>query len=130
MLTLPLVASVQGEAKILHYIVQNINNNTIHKILCDDAKLQENFKELGYTIVKDAKDADLIILRNKHKFSKNVKGKVFVLGYELLNEIPQSFGAFFWKKGRPNIVFIAPRVKKEHIQLSKELQEYEEEQVW
>lgn len=129
MMIMPLMAQINQEAKIIKYIMQNINNNTIHKVFTDDIELQKSLRESGYTIVNNSKNADFIILKNKHKLS-NTQAKVFVLKYELLNEIPQSFGAFFWKKGRPNIVFIAPRVKKEHIKLSKDLQDYEEEQVW
>ena len=129
MMIMPLMAQINQEAKIIKYIMQNINNNTIHKVFTDDMGLQKSLRESGYTIVNNSKDADFIILKNKHKLS-DTQAKVFVLKYELLNEIPQSFGAFFWKKGRPNIVFIAPRVKKEHIKLSKDLQDYEEEQVW
>jgi len=127
---IPLMAQTTSEAKIIQYIIKNINNNTIHKILTDDFNLKNSLKNLGYTMVNNAKDADFIILKYKHKLNKNSNGKVFVLRYELLNEMPQSFGAFYWQKGRPNIVFISPRVKKEHIKLSKELQEYEEEKVW
>jgi len=126
-----LLANTDAETKILHYIVENINNNTLHKVWSDDARIRSSFGDLGYSVVSDAKDADLIILKNAASFKKDhIKGKIFVLGYNLLNEIPQSFGAFFWKKGRPNIVFITSRVNKEHLKLSKELQEYEEERVW
>jgi hypothetical protein len=52
------------------------------------------------------------------------------LDYYLLDKIPQSFGAFFWKKGRPNIVFIKPRLKQQSLELSSELKPYIEEQVW
>jgi len=125
------MADMHPETKILHYIVENINNNTIHKIWSDNATIRRSFRELGYSIVNDAEDADLIILKNAASLRKDhIKSKVFVLGYDLLNEIPQSFGAFFWKKGRPNIVFISSRIRKEHLKLSKELQEYEEERVW
>ena len=113
----------------MHYIIENINNNSFHKIWSDDASLRDSFRELGYGVTKDAKDADLIIVKKRLPL-KGIKAKVFVLNYNLLNKIPRSFGAFFWKKGRPNIVFISPRVKREHLKLSKELQAYEEEQVW
>ena len=123
------MANPNAETKILHYIIENINNNSLHKVWSDDAKIGHSLKEIGYSVVRDAKDADLLILK-KPLSLKGIKAKVFVLNYNLLNEMPQSFGAFFWKKGRPNIVFISPRVQREHLKLSKELQAYEEEQVW
>lgn len=44
--------------------------------------------------------------------------------------MPQSFGALFWKKGRPNIVIIAPRAKERAIEISQKLNEYVEEKIW
>jgi len=127
-LTFSLFANIQ-EAQILQYIIKNINQNSFQKIWSDDEKIKHSFQELGYDVVKNATNADLLIIKKKLPSSK-IKGKIFVLKYNLLNTIPKSFGAFFWKKGRPNIVFITPRVKKEHLRLSKELQEYEEDKVW
>jgi len=58
------------------------------------------------------------------------KPKVFVLDYNLLSKIPESFGAFFFKKGRANIVLLAPVLKKQNIKVSKALDEYVEEKIW
>jgi hypothetical protein len=36
----------------------------------------------------------------------------------------------FWKKGRPNIVIIEPRIKEQNISISKKLDIYKEEKIW
>jgi len=120
------------EAKILHYIVKNIDNNSLHKIWSDDSAVKESFEGYeNYFVVKDKNQADLLIVKDALSLNRyKGKGKICVLQYDLLIDIPKSFCAFFWKKGRPNIVFIKPRVDKQHIKLSKELQDYEEEKVW
>jgi len=88
-------------------------------------------KRNNYIIVKDANQSDIIILNSASSLKNSTKKEnIFVLKYNLLNRFPQSFGAFFWKKGRPNIVFIKPRVKRLHLKLSNDLKEYEEEKVW
>ena len=131
-LTFSLSAENYSKANILKYIVKNINHNTIHKIWSDDITVKNSFKELkDYRVVNDINKAELLIIKDKSSLKGySSKGYVFVLDYNLLNEIPQSFGAFFWKKGRANIVFIKPRIDKLHLKLSKELQDYEEERVW
>ena len=55
---------------------------------------------------------------------------IFALNYNILYDFNNAFGAFFWKKGRANIVIIEPRAKKLNILISKELEEYTEERVW
>jgi len=127
-----LFADTTSEEAVLRYIFTHINSNSFHKIWSDDPSLNNEFKaDKNYTVVKDAKDADIVILRHSESL-KNIphNKKIFVLKYSMLSKIPQSFGAFFWQKGRPNIVFLRPRIKKEKLKLSSELQKYEEERIW
>jgi hypothetical protein len=88
-------------------------------------------KKGSFTTTADCKDATLLILENKKNLDKACHEKVtFVLDYALLKEIPQSFGAIFWKKSRPNIVIIAPRAKQSSIIISEKLDDYLEEKIW
>ena len=131
-LSITLLADDYSKTNILEYIVKNINNKTIHKIWSDDLSVKNSFSSLkNYQVVNDINKAELLVIKDKSSLKGySFKGYIFVLDYNLLNEIPQSFGAFFWKKGRANIVFIKPRIDKLHLILSKELQEYVEERVW
>lgn len=130
--TFSLHANDNTQIKILEYIINNINHPSIHKVWSDDTALKLSLEKSGrYITVSNSSKADLIILQNKNSLPLSIKNKaIFVLNYKLLKEIPQSFGAFFWKKGRPNIVFIKPRLKKVQLQLSNNLKKYEEEKIW
>ncbi len=94
-------------------ILKSIKSNKIHKtsIKCMDA---------NFIILETFSDIDRRCL-DKH---------IFVLSYEMLNELPQSFGALFWKKGRVNIILIEPRLKEKSIEASSALKPYIEEKVW
>ncbi len=75
--------------------------------------------------------ATIIILQNKNNLPKECENKyIFTLDYKLLSDTKQSFGALFWKKGRPNIVILEPRINKQNIKVSKDLEPYLEDRLW
>ncbi len=120
------------KARILNTIISGVEHTKVLKIWSDNKKITEalyNMKK--YKIVLTCKEADIIILEKKENLSSLCLNRnIFVLNYNLLTEIPQSFGAFFWKKGRPNIVFIESRLEKRGLHLSNKLTPYIEERVW
>jgi len=109
-----------------------MSQNTILRIWSDNDAINDAFimaKE--QQVVSTCNAADIIILEDEKALPKScLDGNIFVLSYELLNKMPQSFGAFFWKKGRPNIVFIESRIKAHGLILSDSLIPYVEERVW
>ena len=122
----------QLKVQILEKIISDIQQTDRLKVWSDDKSLEEAFRSADkFDIVQTCKGADLIILARKKYVPKGCEAcPVFVLSYELLNDIPESFGALFWKKGRPNIVFIESRLKKFNITLSDALTPYVDDQVW
>jgi len=118
--------------QILENICSGIKNIKAMPIYSDDIEIQKAFKNVHrFNVVENFNDAKLIILsKNVDKIKKFPKKHIFVLNYDLLETIPNSFGAFFWKKGRPNIVFIKPRLKEQLLKLSSELEPYIEEKIW
>jgi len=118
--------------KILKKIVSGIQNSDSMRLWSDDYHILKAFSDdEKYHVAMRCENADIIILKEKeHLPSHCVHQHIFVLSYKLLNDIPKSFGAFFWKKGRPNIVFIEPRVKENSLELTVEMEPYIEEKVW
>ena len=55
---------------------------------------------------------------------------ILVLDYDLLEIYENAVVAFFWKKGRPNIVFLKKRLEKFNIVLPESYKIYEEEKIW
>jgi len=124
--------TVHFQSKILEKIFTDISTPKKLKIWSDDKKLLNELKDHSIlNMVDNICDSNLVIIKNKKHLSQKCKADfIFVLKYNLLNEIPQSFGAMFWKKGRPNIVIIEPRIDAQHISISKDLEPYLEERVW
>lgn len=119
-------------ATILEKVFSQISINQKVKIWCDESSLVFQLKNHSrLQVVDSCSDASVILLNDKENLSQNCEGKhVFALKYDILSNVPSSFGAFFWKKGRPNIVIIKPRLESQSIIISKSLEEYLEEEVW
>jgi hypothetical protein len=49
---------------------------------------------------------------------------IFTNNYRLFKNFPQIIGAFFWQKGRPNIIFDAERLKEQNIVLDPSYDKY------
>ena len=75
-------------------------------------------------LVKDCKDADIVLVSTLKNLPKECEGKIlFATRYShLLN--PNVIGAFFWQKGRPNILFYKYRLEEKNIQLDKSFEKY------
>ncbi len=125
---------VDIKAQILEKIFANIYIDKTITVWTDNPELLEEFKKSSYLIITDnCAVATLIVVEEKKSIEddENCRNKpIFVLNYELLKNIPESFGAFFWKKGRPNIVIVEPRTELQNIRVSSELDAYKEEKVW
>lgn len=136
LLTASLLASENKEAvraQIIEKILSNISIGRAKIVWSDNKELIAGFKKNGdLTTAVNCEKATIVVIENKENIQPDAcKNKpVFVLNYNLLKDIPESFGAFFWKKGRPNIVIIQPRTESQNITVSKELTAYVEEKVW
>jgi hypothetical protein len=130
-----LFASSKSEGirvKIITKILSEISINDTIKVWSDNKeilnRLQINNK---IKVEKECIDSNVIILEHKDNLEELCGDKyIFVLNYKLLSDIEQSFGALFWKKGRPNIIILEPRIKTQGISVSQDLEPYIEEQIW
>jgi len=120
------------QVDIIEKILSEISIDKKLKIWSDNPRILRELKEhKRFQVVNNMKQSNMVILEDKNNFTNACMCKsVFVLKYKLLSEIPKSFGALFWKKGRPNIVIIEPRIKFQSIKISKALEPYLEEKVW
>ena len=126
------LSPIHNKVVILEKVIGELSIKQEIKIWSDNKEvLAELKKHNKYKTVQNCKDASIIILEDKNKLPKICSNKhIFALKYQLLSEIPQSFGALFWKKGRPNIVILEPRIKAQHIIANSSLNPYLEEKVW
>jgi len=125
-------SSLDLQVKILEKVLNEISINK-KKIIWSDNKSICKAIEKNRLIqtTPECKYATILILQDKKNLPKECYECVlFVLDYELLSKMPNSFGAFFWKKGRPNIVILKSRLKSLFIKASSDLDPYLEEKAW
>ena len=119
------------KVKLLETIMQEITLETEKSIWTDNKDLLYKLKEgKKLNIVNSCELANLIIVENSNLSRKCKNKKIFVLNYTLLSEIKTSFGALFWKKGRPNIIILEPRINKQSIKIKDNLNPYLEDKIW
>ena len=75
-------------------------------------------------IVDDCKEADLVILSTNKDIPKECNQKIlFGTRYSHLKN-KNVVGAFFWQKGRPNILFYQKRLQMYNVKLEPSFNEY------
>ena len=79
-------------------------------------------------IVEDCSRADIVLLSTVKDIPKDCASKIlFGTRYSHLKN-KNVIGAFFWQKGRPNILFYKERLEKQQIKLDKSFDKYIENQ--
>ncbi len=125
-------SNVDSQVKILEKVVSEISLSKKITIWSDDKDILAKIKNhKKFTTTANCEEATFVILKDKKYLSRVCSDThIFVLNYKLLSDIPKSFGALFWKKGRPNIVILESRIKKQDIRISKNLEPYLEDKIW
>ena len=122
----------ESATKIVKAMV-NVINTSEQKIWIpeDDKNIFKLLNKGAFNITKKCENANLIILREKRLLApKCMQKPLVILDYDLFNDYDNAVAAFFWKKGRPNIVFIKKRIEKFKITLPLSYEIYEEETIW
>ena len=74
--------------------------------------------------VQTCREAELVIAGEKIK-TDDCRGKLMVVTkYYLIKQYNEAVAAFYWHKGRPNIIFIYERLKKFDIKLPDRYYKY------
>lgn len=113
--------SLSPKAEISVYV----KDNEYRKIFLTSKRLH---------LVEDPKEADIVLITNEktldqvlaqEKISKTDKKTIlFVTDYHLLARYNEVVGAFYWRKGRSQLLFVKSRLDKYHISLPDEYQRF------
>ncbi len=118
------------KAKLIEYIALNLTQHKdVVKVYVDHI-VTKNVKQLlkKVKLVEDCQEADVIFVKKLHMLPKKCNKKiVFVTSYiDYKKNKDAIIGAFFWQKGRPNIIFNAKKISQLQIELPKEFEKYME----
>lgn len=79
--------------------------------------------------VQNSSNANLIIVSKNIPPNLSNNSVIITTEYSLLTKDERIIGAFFWQKGRPNLLFLRPRMQKANISLGHEFDKYIEDQL-
>lgn len=88
----------------------------IYTINPDIKKLR--FRHLMF--VKNCSDADVII----GQIEQNCTKPVFVLDFKKYKEYKDAIGAFYWRKGRPQLRLREKAIKKYHLKINDDFKDF------
>ncbi len=88
-----------------------------------DLKLVDD--DTYFELVQNCNQSDIILIKKNNKH-EDCSGKplVFATSYVGIKNYPESVGAFFYQKGRPNIIFNKKVLDKRDIKISQKFNKY------
>ena len=120
---------IELEAKIITQIATDSVKEKIKLFIPNISKLEEKIYYKHVQITYDCNVSNFVF--DKGDFNnnqcKNKKRLYFTNNYRKLIGNNQYYGAFFWSKSRPNIVFIKDRLLKNSIELAQSYKQFIED---
>ncbi len=118
------------EAKIIAKIARISLKEKIKLFIPNITSLEKRVYSKYFTLSNNCENSNFIFVKNNMKNINVCSAKnrlFFTNNYRKLLSDKRFFGAFFWNKSRPNIVFIKTRLSKDHIKLPKEYDQFVED---
>jgi len=113
------------ELKLYEKILPTICKTDTIKVFADNKvkKILQNSNR--FVLVENCNDATILIGKYFSDLSRECRNKpIFTTTYQSFKNNSNSFGAFYWRKGRPQIKFRLEVIEKYNLNLSKELKKY------
>ena len=113
------------KAKILSKIAHELVKKDIVNIYVEDKDLEKTkglVPSLKYTSYDEA---DIVFISEIDNIAKNKK-YIFSTSYYVYQKNSNVLGAFFWQKGRPNIIIKSKKAESLNISFSPSFQKYVE----
>ena len=120
----------ESTLKVYHNLFSALTHQEHVKVYTTDTELKRIFAEGDRVVtVNDPLLSDIVVVTNEYAYehikrylsektdSKKQNLLIFTTDYHLLKEHNDIVGALYWKKGRSQLLFLAPRLKKHHITL-------------
>ena len=86
--------------------------------------LSEKPEEADIILITDEATLNFILRRRRLESSRDKKPLLFVTDYRFLERSTDIVGAFYWRKGRSQLLFIEERLKQHHVVLPKAYQKF------
>lgn len=127
MMTLSLNATkIDVATKIMERVSTVLIQKERINIWTNDEKQKNIISQSDRLVLVDScKEADILIFSKVEDIPKGCNNKlIIVTRYRLLKSYQNAVGAFYWSKGRPQLLFISDQLKVHKISLPDNLKKY------
>jgi hypothetical protein len=114
-------------AKILQTVFLGVKSKQNLYICTQDKQYIDVIQNANRLILTDDLNRCDIIIFNKPSDLNNIDTKnklLFATSYRGFKNEKKTFGAFYWFKGRPQIIFLKNRLQNQNLKLADYLQKY------
>jgi hypothetical protein len=120
---------IELESKIITKIAESSINKEIILFIPEITEIEKSIYSKIFKIGKNCKEANFIFVKKNidKNLCKNKNKLYFTNNYKRLLSNKKYFGAFFWSKSRPNIVFVKNRLAKQNISLPNSYKQFIED---
>ena len=125
----------ESTLKMYHGIFSALSSKTMNSVYTTDKEYRKVFTtSKRIFLAKKPEKSDIILITDRstlqyimreNRLNQNAKKPIlFVTDYRFLKEAEDVVGAFYWRKGRSQLLFIKKRLKQHGIQLPKAYQDF------
>jgi hypothetical protein len=120
---------IELEAKMIYKIAKDVIKKGVKIHIPDISKKEKEVYSKYFTLTQDCSTANFIFDKKGYVSRECISdSKVyFTNNYRRFISNSRYFGAFFWNKSRPNIVFAKKRIEQKDIKLPYEYKKYIED---
>jgi len=120
---------IELESKIIGEIANSSVKNKVILYIPKITEIEKKVYSKYFTIGKTCAESNFIFeKKNVDEVQCGIKNKLFFTNnYKKLLSDTKYFGAFFWSKSRPNIVFVENRLAKYNISLPSSYKQFIED---
>jgi hypothetical protein len=126
----------ESTLKIYHRIFAALSSKASIAVYTNDKEYRDVFRhskriflsskieESDIVLITEERTLNHVLYRIKVNTEIENKPILFVTNYHFLNKSDDILGAFYWRKGRSQLLFIKKRLKEYNITLPKEYQSF------
>lgn len=114
-----------AESKIIKLIFSSIFEKENISVFVDTEEKSKIVLEAGFEVSIACSKADIVYL--SEVLNQCSQKAIFTDNYQMFKENKNVIGAFYWSKGRPNIMFDSKRLEHFNLKLPESLKKYETE---
>jgi hypothetical protein len=125
----------ESTLKMYHKLLFSLSPKAIVSVYVDDDEYRKIFSfSKRIQLINEPENADIALITNEMAFRKVLgerrnmqigkKPILFATDYRFLKRSDDIIGAFYWRKGRSQLLFIKDRLDRHHIVLPREYKDF------